>query len=74
MASRKEKEMSNPRGTVIGAQGGLERWSRLGAIPARLVQCGALRAMTGQQGVLAAHSQGDLKGAPPWVSLSLSWS
>jgi hypothetical protein len=66
--------MSNPRGTVIGAHGGPERWSRLGAVSAHLVQGGALRAVTGQQGVLAAHSQGNLKGAPPWVSLSLSWS
>ena len=66
--------MSNPRGTVIGAHGGPGRWSRPGAVSARLVQGGALRAVTGQQGVLAARSQGDLKGAPPWVSLSLSWS
>jgi hypothetical protein len=60
--------MSNPRGTVIEARGGLGRGSRLGAVSARLVQGGALRAVTGQQGGLAAPPQRDLNGAPPWES------
>ena len=59
--------MSNPLETVIEAHGGLEHWSRLDAVSARLVQ-GALRTLTGQPGVLAAHSQRDLNGALPWES------
>jgi hypothetical protein len=55
--------MSNPRETVIEARGGLGRGSRLDAVSARLVQGGALGALKGQQGVLAAHSQIDLNGA-----------
>lgn len=38
--------------TVIEAHGGLERWSQLDAVSARLVQGGALWALKGQQGVL----------------------
>ena len=60
--------MSNPLDTVFEAHGGLERWSRPGATSARPVQDGALRALTGQPGVLAAHSQRDLNGALPWES------
>jgi hypothetical protein len=60
--------MSNPLETVIEAHRGLERWSRLDAVSARLVQGGARRALTGQQGVLAAHLQRDLNGASPWES------
>ncbi len=40
--------MSNPLDTVLEAHGGLERWSRPGAVSARPVQGGALRALTGQ--------------------------
>jgi hypothetical protein len=32
------------------------------------IEGGALRALTGQPGVLAAHSQRDLNGALPWES------
>ena len=60
--------MSNPLDTVFEAHGGLERWSRPGAVSARPVQGGALRALTGQPGVLAAHLQRDLNGALPWES------
>ena len=60
--------MSNPPETVIEAHGGLERWSQLDAVAARLVQGGARRARKGQQGVLAADSQRDLNGASPWES------
>ena len=60
--------MSNPLETVIEARGGLERWSRLDAVSACFVHGGALRAVKGQRGVLAAHSQRDLNGASPWVS------
>jgi hypothetical protein len=60
--------MSNPLETVIEARGGLERWSRLDAVSARLVQGGARRALKGLPGMLAAHSQGDLNGALPWES------
>jgi hypothetical protein len=60
--------MSNPREAVIEAHGGRRRWSQLDAVSARLVQGGARRAPTGQQGVLAPHSQIDLNGASPWVS------
>ena len=60
--------MRNPRETVIQARGGLGRGSRLAAVSARLVQGGARGAVTGQQGVLAAHSQRDLNGASPWES------
>ena len=60
--------MSNPLDTVLEARGGLERWSRPGAVSARPVQGGALRAPTGQPGVLAAHLQRDLNGALPWES------
>jgi hypothetical protein len=60
--------MSNPLDTVLEAHGGLERWSQPGAVSARPVQGGALRALTGQPGVLAAHSQRDLNGALPWES------
>ena len=60
--------MSTPLETVIEAHGSLERWSRPGAVSARLVQGGALRALKGQPGVLAAHSQRDLNGALPWES------
>jgi hypothetical protein len=60
--------MRNPRETVIEARGGPGRWSRLAAVSARFVQGGALRAVTGQQGVLAAHSQRDLNGASSWES------
>jgi hypothetical protein len=59
--------MSNPLDTVLEAHGGLERWSRPGAVSARPVQ-GALRALTGQPGALAAHLQRDLNGALPWES------
>jgi hypothetical protein len=59
--------MSNPLETVIEAHGGLERWSRLDAVSARLVQ-GALWTLTRQPGVLAAHSQRDLNGASSWES------
>ena len=55
--------MSNPLETVIEAHGGLEHWSRLDAVSARLVQGGGLRTLTGQPGVLAAHFQRDLNGA-----------
>jgi hypothetical protein len=44
--------MSNLLETVIEAHGGLERWSELDAVSARLVQGGALWALKGQQGVL----------------------
>ena len=60
--------MSNPLDTVLEAHDGLERWSRPGAVSARPVQGGALRALTGQPGVLAAHRQRDLNGALPWES------
>jgi hypothetical protein len=60
--------MSNPLETVIEAHGGLERWSRPDAASARLVQGGALRALTGQPDVFAAHLQRDLNGASPWES------
>ncbi len=60
--------MSNPLETVIEAHGGLERWSQLDAVSARLVQGGARRTMKGQQGVLAAHCPRDLNGASLWVS------
>ena len=60
--------MSTPPDTVIEAHSGLERWSRLDGVSARLVQGGALRALTGQPGVLAAHLQRDLNGALPWES------
>jgi len=60
--------MSNPLDTVLEAHGGLERWSRPGTVSARPVQGGARRALTGQPGVLAAHSQRDLNGALPWES------
>jgi hypothetical protein len=60
--------MSNPLETVIEAHGGLERWSQLDAVSARLVQGGARRTLTGQQGVLAPHSQTVLNGASSWVS------
>ena len=53
---------------TLEARGGVERWSRPGAVSARLVQGGALRALKGQPGVLAAHSQRDLNGALPWES------
>ena len=59
--------MSNPLEAVLEVHG-LERWSQLDAVSARLVQGGALRALKGQQGVLAAHSQRDLNGASPWES------
>jgi len=45
-----------------------QRWSRPDAVSARPVQGGALRALTGQPGVLAAHLQRDLNGALPWES------
>ena len=60
--------MSNLLDIVIEAHGGLERWSQLDAVSARLVQGGALRALKGQQGVLAAHCPRDLNGASLWVS------
>ena len=60
--------MSNPLDTVLEAHGSLERWSRPGAVSARPVQGGALWALTGQPGVLAAHLQRDLNGALPWES------
>ena len=60
--------MSNPLETVIEAHSGLERWSRPDAVSARLVQGGALRALTGQPGVFATHLQRDLNGASPWES------
>jgi hypothetical protein len=44
--------MSDLLDTVIEAHGGLERWSQLDAISARLGQGGALWAIKGQQGVL----------------------
>jgi hypothetical protein len=59
--------MSNPLETVFEAHGG-ERWSRLDAVSARLVQAGALRTLKCQQGALAAHVQSDLNGASPWES------
>jgi hypothetical protein len=60
--------MSNPLEAVIEARGGLERWSRLDAVSARLVQGGARRTLKGQQGVLTPHCQRDLNGASPWES------
>jgi len=42
--------------TVIEVHGGLEHWSQLDAVSARLVQGGALRALKGRQGVLATLS------------------
>jgi hypothetical protein len=60
--------MSNPLETVIEAYRGPGRWSQLDAISARHVQRGALRALKGQPGVLAAHSQKGLNGASPWES------
>ena len=60
--------MSNPLEPVFEAHGGLERWSRLDAVSARLVQGGALRTLTGQPGVLAVLFQRDLNGASPWES------
>ena len=60
--------MSNPLETVIEAHRGPGRGSRLDAVSARLVQGGALRALTCQPGVLAAHLQRDLNGASPWES------
>jgi hypothetical protein len=59
--------MSNPLEAVIEAHG-LERWSQLDAVSARLVQGGARRTLTGLQGVLAPHSQPDRNGASSWVS------
>jgi hypothetical protein len=44
--------MSDLLETVIEAHGGLDRWSQLDAVSARLVQDGALWAIKGQQGVL----------------------
>jgi len=44
--------MSNLLETVIEAHGGLERWSQLETVSARLVQGGALWALKGQPGVL----------------------
>jgi hypothetical protein len=44
--------MSNLLETVLEAHGGLDRWSELDAISARLVQGGALWTLKGQQGVL----------------------
>jgi hypothetical protein len=44
--------MSDLLDTVIEAHGGLERWSQLDAVSARLLQGGALWALKGQQGVL----------------------
>jgi hypothetical protein len=38
--------------TVIDAHGGLERWSQLEAVSARLIQGGALWALKGHEGVL----------------------
>ncbi len=60
--------MSNPRETVIKARGGPGRRSQPDAVSARVVQGGARRTMTGQQGVLAALPQRDPNGAPPWES------
>jgi hypothetical protein len=44
--------MSDLLETVIKAHGGLERWSQLDAVSARLIQGGALWGLKGQQGVL----------------------
>ena len=55
--------MSNPPEDAIEPHG-LERWSQLDAVRARLVQGGARRTLTGQQGVLAR----DMNGVPPWES------
>ena len=55
--------MSNPPERAIEAHGH-ERWSQLDAARVRLVQGGARRTLTGQQGVLAR----DLNGALPWES------
>jgi hypothetical protein len=44
--------MSNLLETVLEAHGGLDRWSELDSISARLVQGGALWTLKGQQGVL----------------------
>jgi hypothetical protein len=46
----------------------LGRWSRLVAVSAGLVRAGAVRALKAQQDVLAADSQRDLNGVPPWQS------
>jgi hypothetical protein len=54
--------VSNPLEAIF------ERWSRLAAVSARLVQGGARRTLTGPQGVLAPDSQRDLNGASPWES------
>jgi hypothetical protein len=59
--------MSNPLEAVIEAHG-LERWSRLDAVSARLVEGGARRRLTGRQGVLAPRSPTDQNGASPWES------
>ena len=60
--------MSNPLETVIQATAA----SSAGASwpPSRRASPGGgtLRALTGQQGVLAAPPQRDLNGAPPWES------
>jgi|SRR5580700_6514133 hypothetical protein len=60
-------EMNNPLEAVIEAHG-LERWSQLDAVSARLVQGGGLRTLKGQQGGLAAHCQRDRNGASSWES------
>src|SRR6185436_18338847 len=44
--------MSDLLETVIEAHGGLERWTRLERVSARLIQGGALWALKGQAGVL----------------------
>jgi hypothetical protein len=62
-ARRSRRRMSNPPEGAIEAHG-LERWSQLAAVRVRLVQGGARRTLTGQQGVLAR----DLNGALPWES------
>ena len=49
--------------TVIEAHGGMERWTKLDNVPARLIQGGALWALKGQAGVL--DDVGDRTHWPP---------